>query len=421
MLQTRDVDISQFIKITAGGVQIADYDQVQAALIRRYKEVYGSDIDLANTTADGIFVNDLALIINNILQTFKAVYANLDIETASGVYLDTLCKLSNVTRKNATRSIAQLQISSNVATTLANNTIFVDTTGNEWTYNGQDIAIVANAEPIIITVQCNEYGAIEATAGSIIQTLEMSSLNVVQATDASVGQEDESDADLRARRAQSNGAQGVTVLESLVGALLELDGVDDAQIINNNTDDAKLQSDGTTVPAHSVYVILRTRQNLQLSNDIIGNIIAEKLTPGIPSTEFTGSNGESKSYLSKLDPNISYLDSTIYWKDATPINPSCTVTIIKSNFYADTTSDLIKNAVIEYLNNVNLSAKPTVNDMLITATYADPTFRGAGTYVVSNVTVPSGDNPNTYYNYTDADIVTSTTTTTNDTLTFTFR
>ena len=67
MIQNREINIDELLKITAGGIKIADYDQILAALVKRYKEVYGSDIDLANTTADGVFVNDLALMINNIL------------------------------------------------------------------------------------------------------------------------------------------------------------------------------------------------------------------------------------------------------------------------------------------------------------------------------------------------------------------
>ena len=141
MLQNRNVSIDEFIKFTAGGPIIADYDQIQTALINKYKEVYGYDIDLANTTADGIFVNNLALIINNILQSFKTLYSNLNINTASGVYLDNLCRLSNVTRKRATQSTADLLISATQDTTLYNGTIFIDNTGNEWIYNGNDIAI----------------------------------------------------------------------------------------------------------------------------------------------------------------------------------------------------------------------------------------------------------------------------------------
>ena len=55
MLQNRNVNISSFISFNSGGVVIADYDQVQAALIAKYKDVYGYDIDLSNVTADGVF------------------------------------------------------------------------------------------------------------------------------------------------------------------------------------------------------------------------------------------------------------------------------------------------------------------------------------------------------------------------------
>ena len=65
MLQNNIVNIDEFIKLTNAGLKIATFTQVRAALIDRYKSIYGSDIDLSTGSADGIFVNDLALIINN--------------------------------------------------------------------------------------------------------------------------------------------------------------------------------------------------------------------------------------------------------------------------------------------------------------------------------------------------------------------
>ena len=403
MLQNRDVNIDEFIKITAGGIKIADYDQVQAALISRYKDVYGQDIDLANTTADGVFVNDLALIINNILQSFKVLYSNLDVNTASGVYLDSLCRLSNVTRKSATQSTAQLRITATQDSSLDSGTIFVDTTGNEWIYKGQSLTILASAtEATQIVVSCTTYGAIEAPKGSIYQTLEASYLNVVQDTDAAVGREDESDSELRARRAQSTGATGTTVLESLVGALLDIDGIEDVQVINNNTDIDSTATDTSTIKRHSVYIILRETENLAISSSTIGSVIFDKLTPGINTNQFTGNaaNGTSEEYTAVLDENITWLNQKIYWKKAVPIHPTCSVTITPLTFYADSSATAVGNQVKEYLNNVKLSQLPTKNDMLITAFYADPTFKGAPTYVVKDVTVPTLANPNTYYKYT---------------------
>lgn len=410
MLQDRDIAIDEFIKFTSGGVNIADYDQIQSAIIRRYKEVYGSDIDLANTTADGVFVNDLALIINNILQSFKILYSNLDVNTASGVYLDNLCRLSNVRRKTATQSTAQLQISSSTTTSLASGTKFVDSTGNTWTYSGQTITISANATPVQIVVTCDTYGAIEASAGSIYQTLVATDLIVTQNSDAAVGLEDESDADLRARRAQSTGSTGTTVLQSLVGALLDINGIEDVQVINNNTDSNSLATDTSTIKAHSVYIIVRQAENLTIDSDVIGEIIYNKLTPGISTNEFTGNaaNGESKSYSAVLDENINWLTQTIYWKQAKAIHPQCSVTITPLIHYTTDTAELISNAVITYLNNIKLSKNPEQNDMIVNAMFADPTFKGAPTYVVKSVDLTSvPTNLNTYYHYTTSTVTQS--------------
>lgn len=414
MLQDREVAIDQFIKITSGGVKIADYDQVQAALVKRYKEVYGSDIDLSNTTADGVFVNDLALIINNILQSFKVLYSNLDADTASGVYLDNLCRLSNVSRKLATRSTAQLRITSTENTTLNSGTIFVDRTGNEWTYEGETLEIYsASEEAVQIKVVCNTFGAVEAPSGSIYQTLESSYLEVDQVVDAVVGREDESDADLRARRAQSTGSTGTTVLESLLGALLELDGIEDVQIINNNTDDDDTAEDGTEIKAHSIYVILRQEENLEIAPSTIGQIIYNKLTPGIKTNQCTSSSAEDGHYVSVLNENITWLNQDVYWKKPTPIHPTCSVTIKPLTFFDYTTEGhsgtdtIVGDTVMKYLNSIKLSKTPVKNDMIVSAIYADPQFKGAATYIVESVTLPTGTNPNTYYNYTTYSMSTS--------------
>lgn len=405
MLQDREVQIDQFVKITAGGVKIADYDQVQAALVKRYKETYGSDIDLANTTADGVFVNDLALIINNILQTFKAVYANLNVDTASGVYLDNLCRLSNVSRKYATQSRAQLEITSAQAVTLASGTIFVDNSGNEWLYNGEDITIDANADAKVITVICKTFGAVEAKAGSITQTLEATYLNVAQTRDADVGRNDETDAELRARRSQSTGATGTTVLQSLVGALLDVDGIDDVQIFNNNTTTSQIMTDGTTVPAHSVYIIVREHDGVIVDDNRVADIIYNKLTPGIGTTQFAGSTsyGEDKHIVKHLNEYITWLDQTIYWKKAKPISTSFTVTITPGPTYVSTTAEDIGNSIIAYMNSLQLSQLPTTGDLTVNALYANA--KTLGSYNVKSVDITSlltTGNPNTYFTYNKA-------------------
>ena len=410
MLQDRDVQITDFIKFTAGGVKIADYDQIQAALVKRYKEIYGSDIDLSNVTADGIFVNDLALIVNNILQSFKNLYANLDVDNASGVYLETLCRLSNVTRKQQSKSVANLELTSTQDTEVADGTVFVDKTGNEWTYSGPTIEVLASDKVAkTIQVKCNDYGPIAANAGSITQTLEASYLVVTQPKDAELGRNDETDSELRARRTQSTGATGTTVLESLVGSLLSLDGIEDVQVINNVSGEDKISEDGTTIKNHNVYVIVRKNSGVEVTDESIGTIIYNKMTPGISTTRYkTVDDAQDKHYTNVADPNITWLNQTVYWKQATAIAPVCSVKISTLEHYATSTTTKIGQELMKYLNNLRLSKLPEKNQMIVTAMYADPTFKGAPTYVVDTITLPAiSINPNTYFNYTKADVTTS--------------
>ena len=79
-----NINWTELIQFTKNGVYVADYQEIRSAICNRFKEIYGQDIDLATTSADGIYVETLSLMINNILQSFKHFYAQLDVRTASG-------------------------------------------------------------------------------------------------------------------------------------------------------------------------------------------------------------------------------------------------------------------------------------------------------------------------------------------------
>lgn len=409
MLQDRDLNISDFIRFTPGGLSIADFDQVRSALIRRYKSIYGSDIDLANTTADGLFVNDLALIINNILQSFGTLYSNLNVNTASGIYLDTLCALSNIKRKGQTPSVAYLTISLDAESAndnLDNGSLFVDETGNEWMYEGDTIQIIAGDPAISIKVVCQTNGPIIAPAHSIYQMIDATKNFLIdQPEDAIKGRDIETDAELRARRAQSNGAGGITVLESIVGDILDITGIDDCLILNANSG-AISAADNITIPHHNIYVVVRRNPSIQVEDQMIGEILYNKLTPGISTTDATGcTSGTAKEYEIRSSYSVRYLDQTVYWKEASPIHPAgLTVTITKGKFFSNDSINYIGEKILKYINGIQLGNAVTENDLIITATYADPKFNGTSTYIVKEVTVPTlpgvdDQNPLTYFDY----------------------
>lgn len=402
---SRDINIGEFMKLTNAGLNIATYSEIRAALIKRYKNIYGSDIDVSTASADGVFVSDLALIINNILQTSKSFYSNLDVNTATGIYLDALCRLANVERKGATASSAGLKVRNigSVDITLTKNTEFVDKAGTIWVYKDDDIVLPHNSiEYTSITVLCEELGAVKADPGWITSTVETTTLDVVQQNAAIVGQNIESDSALRARRNQSSGAAGTTVLENLVGALLNIEGIDDVLVYNNNSDAAILAADGTNIPAHSVYVVIRQDPGVSIADSVIGNVIYNKLTPGISTVRSASSTAKSYLYTPVVfGETIRLIEQNVYWKKAEPIAPTIRFKLTPLPYFAASEIDQIGSSILTYMNDRRLGKDVSTQDLLIQILNADPKFKNEVTYSIglSDITISTSINNDTYYHY----------------------
>lgn len=405
-------DIKDFVRFDASGVNVANFTEIRSELIKRYKEAYGSDIDLSTSSADGVFVNNLSLIMNNILQTMLTLYSNLDVENASGKYLDTLCNLSNIVRKEATPSSVSLQITNVGSDTLTNidRLTFIDKSGVAWIYTTENPLSIARNETKEISAICEQLGPTEAPVGFIAGMIQNYPLQITQKENAIVGRDAETDDELRARRSKSLGGSSLTILESLIGSLMTISGINDVHIYNNNENKTKTAKDGTVIDSHSVYCILRLDGTVNVSDETIGNIIHSKLTPGVrttPLNETVGNTGKAKSYTfveKSYNTAIAESNQLIYWKEAVPIAPQIEIKISTYDFFTADEINTIGNRVINYLNKLPLSENLDKNKILIEAVQADPKFKGNLTYYVNSVTVDTSryeSNPDTYYHYTD--------------------
>ena len=200
---------SSLIQLTAGGLNIADYPTIKRAIVEKYKEIYGSDIDLNNTTADGVFIETLSLMIFNILQNVKYLYSNLDIRTASGKFLESLAALSGVYRNSATKSQAQLELTnlsdSTIQITASSPLKFLDQAGLTWSTQVLVNSPITLEKGVLtlVDVYCDNVGPVSAPKGWITTLVENNTnLKVNQPEDANIGSFDETDSELRSRRNQ---------------------------------------------------------------------------------------------------------------------------------------------------------------------------------------------------------------------------
>jgi len=396
------------ITFNANGIVVANYQQVRAVITQQFKSIYGSDIDLSSNTADGIYIETLSLLINNMLQTIKTMYSNLDVRTANGKYLDTLCALTNITRRQATKSSVYVTITgldSNFTFGPGNQLVLLDKNGTTWTCDVFTTNL--NGEATVLTF-CDEYGPVSAPVGWIYTTVEvLGNVTITMNGDAILGSFIESDSELRSRRDNVLSMKSSTVLEGLVASLLNISGIEDCKIYNNDTAASITAKDGTIINKSNIYIILRKTQNIPIEDSMIGSIIYSKKTPGVHTTETTDLTGTLKSY---NYPNSLGVTQTIHWKECVRINPTIVVKVQPSEYFvsgdnASSTSIKIANDVIKFANGLRISENINMFELQSVIHFADPKYRGLSTYTLNSVTIDALNtnyiNKDTSFNYTN--------------------
>lgn len=344
------------------GLKVANFTEIRRALIEQFKSIYGTDINISNTNADGIFINNISLIFNNILQSFANFYSQININTATGIYLDRLCSLGGTYRLGKSKSSARLIVANTGTTSITGSLQFVDDNGDLWLWSNINSETIAPGESLEVIAYADEYGPIAAKAGSINKLIDATiSASVTQEEDASLGSNQETDEELRDRRKQNKVVGCSSVLESLYAQLYAFSAVEDVYIYNNNASTSATMSDGATIQGHDVYVVIRKRDNLNIADRDLANTIYNYITPGIRA--WTSSSNISYGTLHEFDVPVSGIGSTqdVSWKQCIPVEGEDIgtggLTIVvkaKPRFSSQSLPDIAKT-VADYMNNLTIS------------------------------------------------------------------
>lgn len=399
--------LDNLISYSTTGLEIASFTEVRNALIARYQEIYGMDIDISDDVADGVWINTLANLLESILRICKSTYEMLNINTATGTYLDNLCALTNIFRKDAYASTTTLYITNIGTSTITlndNNTgnvSFIDSSSTEWIANvGEDGFEIEAGVTTTIDVSCEKTGKYYCPAGSITSTLlNYNYITVEQPNDAVLGADKETDDQLRLRRGIDISTSGTTVLQSLHAALYQLTGIQDVKIYNNNTLSTITANDGTSIAAHNIYIICRYIDGITINDNTVAKIIFNKLTPGISTTA-----SAITSYQHTVDytytGTIVSASNTIYWCVPEAISETITISLTNTGYFAETTIDLIAEAVIETANELYIGETLTSNLLIATILDIDPLFKSRRTFNVDSVTISDMSTHDAYYQLT---------------------
>ena len=320
--------------IDQAGMHVPTYADIRDELISMMKQIFGQDIYIDVDSQDYQQISIFAKKIYDTNSLALLTYNNRTANTAIGVGLDNLCALVGITRKPATYSTVQVTINGDASTEINDGQISDGT--NLWDLP----AVVTIPSNGIITVQARSHskGYVTALPNTLttIVTPVYGWLGVTNNYQANPGVDEEADASLRERYAQATASPANTVFESMIASVSQVDGVSKLKAYENDTG----TTDDNGLPPHSVTFVVEGGDNADIATEIY-----YKKTPGC----YT--NGDVEVNLTSETGNVTVVRfyrptyKTVYVK----------VLVKKLSGYNDNYATNIKNAIVEYIEGIEIS------------------------------------------------------------------
>lgn len=196
------------------------------------------------------------------------IASQLDPDQAEGLWLDYICALNNIKRYQATKSIIPITVIGTAGTTKnAGEITIVDNTTDEYYVN--ETAFIIGADGTVnVNFIATSYGDITALSTSTfsLKTPSMGINSVAYNTsgDFKIGQNTETDEQLRIRRAESVTYTASSILSSIKSAVSQISGVEYLNAYENDT-----MQTIDSLPPKSFEVVVRGGDDDEIAQAIL--------------------------------------------------------------------------------------------------------------------------------------------------------
>ena len=254
-------------EITVNGIQIESLDEIITRLKQGFYNIYGDGVTFESDSPDGQLINIFAQEKRDILETAVNIYNSFDPDQAIGNTLNQRCALNGVVRKSASYTIIPIVITlkpNTVANLIGLNDTeqeskaftVSDTTGNAF-YLIESQTLVTNVEEKSWTLsfRAQRLGKIDVAINTVKNinspVVGIKSVNNPY-TEIIIGENEETDEELRTRRAKAVGYTIAGAREVMQASLRDLENVREVQIFPNISN----QTDSDGIPGHSIWVVI---------------------------------------------------------------------------------------------------------------------------------------------------------------------
>jgi uncharacterized phage protein gp47/JayE len=226
------------VSIDSTGINIDNLNDRIDELNTALKAIYGENINLDQDTPDGQMVGIYSKLDIDAQESLVEIYNSRDPDTAVGVSLDTIAKLSGLLRNPPTKSTVSIDITtSQDNVTLPEEYTISDSNNQNWVIDEETTILTAGTQSVNFSSE--NYGNVQALADTITTpvTIVIGVDSVTNPLDATAGTDEETDEELRIRRALGTEKPSKSSIGSILSSLLnDVQNVTDAVVYENKTD-----------------------------------------------------------------------------------------------------------------------------------------------------------------------------------------
>lgn len=312
------------------------------------RAIFGQDIDLSSDTMDGQHISLFAEAISDIDELAELVWMSFDPDLAFGNSLSRLVKINGIERSQGAYSIVNLTVTGTPLVLIPKGSSVSNASGTVEVYTTEDVRIDETGTAIVEAMP-ESMGAISASADTltVIKSPLFGWSSVTNADSMVTGKLRETDQQLRERRRGSVSKGNRNMTEALWAKLSDLSGVIEVSVLENATQ----YTDSRGLPPHSIHVVISGGDEAQIAETIWASKTGGTLVAG--TEEYIIIDEVGNEQVMKFSRPV---DVTI--KVAVYITPL--------SGYSFSTASLIKQAVLDYMNDEIAVGGDIINSALYT-------------------------------------------------------
>lgn len=339
---------------TQAGFEAKSLEYYKAAIQQVFVDAYGNDFLLDDSLPQGVLIQELAELFYNADMDGIEAFSRLNINTATGVYLDLFGSMRGLARSQGTPQIITAEITSNAegfsSYTIPEGHVFTATNGDTFV-TSQYETITTTTQSIYLTYTKPGNSSVAINDG--LSTEGFSQITNIQVTYMANGTERETDLEYRTRILSESPVPDNT-LRFVMNKLLELQTV---KTVGVNYNDTAVTVD--SIPAYCTewMAVPKDGADLTLFKQQVAKVIVDNKVPGSPTA------GNTTQTVTDVFGTSKTINFTIPTK--VDLKIVCTITAPEGGTGVDLSNKVaIQETILKYIGSLGIGTDVSFSRVL---------------------------------------------------------